>query len=74
MIVDRQKKTHHFYFFFKNHCRLPVNQTVRALQEGEPWNGDIVILCRAARSNRVVNMRGKDAHLADFALWMYVFF
>ena len=48
-----------------------MNQTVEALQEGCSWNGDIVILCGAAHSDGVVNMRGNDARLADFALKMF---
>ncbi len=67
-VVDRRGRNHRFQFFFKNHCHLPINQTVEALKEGRFWNGDIAILRSAAHSDGVVNMRGHDAHLADFAL------
>ena len=72
-IVDRRARSHRFLFFFKNHSRLPINQTVENLMEGCSLNGDVVILRGAARSDSIVNMRGHDAHLADFALRMCAF-
>lgn len=60
-----------FYFCFKNHIRLPKNKTVRLLS-GAVWKGDIVIMCVGVDHQRVVNMRGGDAKLADFILKKFV--
>ncbi|CAA7270445.1 unnamed protein product [Cyclocybe aegerita] len=70
-VIDRQSRSHLFYIFFKNHCHLPTNWTVLGLSGRKIWNGDIVILHASATSDGVVNMRGKDAKLADFALKRY---
>jgi hypothetical protein len=65
------KRNNTFYFCFKNHSRLPKNKTVRSLSGGI-WKGDIIILRVGMDHQRVVNMRGHDAKLADFILKKYV--
>jgi hypothetical protein len=72
-VIDRQGHAHTFYFFFKNHCRLPINLTVKNLREETFWKGDIAILRASAKSDGVVNMRSTDGKLADFALKKCVF-
>lgn len=65
-VMDHRKR-HNFYIFFKNHCRLPINESVRKLT-GVEWHGNIVIMRGSAKGNGLVNMRGKDAQLSDFLL------
>ncbi len=72
-VIDRRGNVHTFYFFFKNHCRLPINLTVENLKEETFWKGDITILRASAKSDGVVNMRSTDGKLADFALKKCVF-
>ncbi|KAF8949912.1 hypothetical protein BDZ97DRAFT_1689493, partial [Flammula alnicola] len=57
-----------FHLFFKNHCLLPFNPTVSALVPGRQWNGDILVMRVGVAVLGVVNMRGDDARLADFAV------
>ena len=73
-IIDKSGKHHTFCFVFKNHCNLPVNQTVKALCPNTYWRGDIAILRTAVRFDGVVNMRTGDQNLSDFALEKYVSF
>ncbi|PPR05730.1 hypothetical protein CVT24_006682 [Panaeolus cyanescens] len=65
-VIDRRKR-HTFYIFFKNHCRLPVNGSIRKLA-GTEWRGNIVIMRGAANGDGLVNMRGNDARLSDFLI------
>lgn len=41
---------------------------MKALSSDLSWTGDILIVRGSARSEGVVNMRGDDSKLADFAL------
>ena len=57
-----------FYIFFKNHCCLPINQTVKILCKDTFWKDDIAILQAFVKYDGVVNMRCQDAKIANFAI------
>ena len=64
--------THQFMVFFKRHCHLPVNDLVSC--RGCIFRGDVVVTRVAVRNVRsVVNMRGRDALLADCVMSRSVF-
>lgn len=67
------KSINQFYIFFSQGHNIRVNRAVKALSSDLSWNGDILIVRGSARSQGVVNMRGHDRKLADFALKKYVF-
>ena len=54
-----------FRIFFKRHCHLPINRSLPELS----LRGDSVIM-RVSRRNSlsVVNMRGRDSILSDYAI------
>jgi hypothetical protein len=62
------KKMNNFYIFFSPTKSMRVNQAVRSLTKVTYWTGDILIMRAGVRAKGVVNMRGHDAKLADFAL------
>ena len=66
--VRRGRRLYRFNVFLKNHCLLPFNPTVSALLPGLLWNGDILVMRVGVAVPGVVNMRGTDAQLADFAV------
>lgn len=57
-----------FLVFLSRHKSIRINQAVRSLSKGSSWTGDILIMRGGVRAQGVVNMRGYDAKLADFAL------
>jgi hypothetical protein len=67
------KSINYFYIFFSRGRNIRVNRPVKTLSNRFSWTGDILILRGSARSQGVVNMRGQDAKLADFAIKKYVF-
>jgi hypothetical protein len=68
------KSINYFYIFFSRGRNIRVNRPVKTLSNRFSWTGDILIPLRgSARSQGVVNMRGQDAKLADFAIKKYVF-
>jgi hypothetical protein len=68
VIIIEGRVVHRFHVFCKNHRRLSINTTVWSL-----WKGDIVVMRAGKRQVRsVVNMRGHDAGLADYAVQQYV--
>jgi len=67
------KSINHFYIFFGRGRNIRVNRAVKALSRDLSWTGDILIVRGSARSQGVVNMRGQDGKLTDFALKKYVF-
>jgi hypothetical protein len=67
------KSINYFYIFFSRGRNIRVNRAVKALSSDLSWTGDILIVRGSARSEGVVNMRGDDRKLADFALKKYVF-
>ena len=67
------KSINYFYIFFSRGRNIRVNRPVKTLSNNFSWTGDILILRGSARSQGVVNMRGHDSKLADFALKKYVF-
>src|SRR5271168_1601309 len=67
------KSINHFYIFFTHGRNIHVNRPVKTLSNNFLWTGDILIMCGSARSQGVVNMRGQDAKLVDFALRKYLF-
>ena len=58
---------HTFRVFCKNHCHLPVNKAIREMGPDLCWKGDIMVL-RSGKKHGVVNMRSRDAALADFVV------
>ena len=66
------KSINTFYIFFNRSRNIRVNRSVRALSSNLLLTGDILVVCGSARSKGVVNMRGYDGKLADFALKKYV--
>ncbi|KAF8880256.1 hypothetical protein BD779DRAFT_1446341 [Infundibulicybe gibba] len=62
-----RKKTTRFHIFVKNHQRLRSNKIVKRWNTGVVWRGDIVVM-RKGTTYDVVNLRGADASLADFAV------
>jgi hypothetical protein len=56
-----------FRLFCKNHRLLPVNGAIRQIAAHSQWKGDILIM-RSGKKRAVVNMRSRDAALADFAV------
>ena len=67
------KSINPFHIFFNRGRNIRVNRAVKALSSHSSWTGDILIMRGSARSQGVVNMRGHDRKLADFALKKYVF-
>jgi hypothetical protein len=67
------KSINHFYIFSSRGRNIRVNRSVKALSNDLIWTGDILIVRGSVRSEGVVNMRGDDRKLADFALKKYVF-
>jgi len=67
------KSINYFYIFFSRGRNIRVNRAVKALSSDFSWTGDILIVRGSARFEGVVNMRGDDRKLADFALKKYVF-
>jgi hypothetical protein len=68
------KSTNYFYIFFSKGRNIRVNRAVKALSSDLSWTGDILVVRGSARSEGIVNMRGHDRQLADFALKKYAFF
>lgn len=66
--VLRGRRSHRFNIFLKNHCLLPINPTVSAMIPGRQWKGDILVMRVGEAVPGVVNTRGGDARLADFAV------
>ncbi|KAF8802349.1 hypothetical protein BYT27DRAFT_7261130 [Phlegmacium glaucopus] len=62
------KSINRFYIFFGWGHNIRLNRAVKMLSSNLSWTGDILILRGSARSEGVVNMRGHDRKLADFAL------
>lgn len=61
------KKIHYFCIFFKKHARLPVNQSTPEL-EAASFRGEAVVTRSSDLHRTSVNMRGRDAKLADFIM------
>ncbi len=69
VIVLEKSQVHNFMVFFKNHRRLPINRSLRALQCEDALRGDVLVMRSASRNlASVVNMRGRDSVLADFVV------
>ena len=68
------KSMNYFYVFFSGGHNIRVNHAVKVLSSDLSWTGDILVVRGSARSQGIVNMRGHDRKLADFALKKYVFF
>ncbi|KAI6143394.1 hypothetical protein BKA82DRAFT_3921248, partial [Pisolithus tinctorius] len=59
--------THRFCVFFKQHCHLRLNPLLSS--DDSKFQGDAVVMRVGARS--VVNMRPRDAALADYMMpWL----
>ncbi|KAF8876364.1 hypothetical protein CPB84DRAFT_1649348, partial [Gymnopilus junonius] len=67
-LIDRNGQTHGFFVFFKNHCRLPMNNTVARLCNGRRWRGDLAVFRIAVSGTRLVNLRNHDSTLTNFVL------
>ena len=67
IIIYEANHIHTFRLFCKNHCLLPANGVIRQIAADSQWKGDILIM-RSGKKRAVVNMRGRDAGLADFAV------
>jgi hypothetical protein len=65
--VYEKNAIHTFHVFCKNHRLLPDNQVIEGVAPGLSWRGDVVIL-RMGKKQAVVNMRSRDAGLADFVV------
>lgn len=65
IVVLEGRVVHEFRVFCKNHQHLSDNTSLQDFS----WKGDLVIM-RAGKKQRgsVVNMRGRDAGLADYAI------
>jgi hypothetical protein len=67
--VQEGSQLNTFWVFCKNHVKLLTNKI--AIEKGRHvlWHGDIIVM-RAGkkRPTSVVNMRGRDARLADFTV------
>lgn len=65
---------HRFRIFYKRHCRLPVNQSTHLVTE-RALRGDAVVMRIGAKDSQiVVNMRGRDCALSDYAVKRYVMY
>ncbi|PPQ75763.1 hypothetical protein CVT26_000703 [Gymnopilus dilepis] len=67
-IVDRKGRQHTFFFFFKNHRRLPLNQTISRLCQGATWRGDAAMFRVSVSGTRLINLRSRDRALTDYAV------
>ncbi|TDL13400.1 hypothetical protein BD410DRAFT_735453, partial [Rickenella mellea] len=57
---------HRFAVYFKRHIRLPINTSING---NGAFRGDVVVMrVSAANTQSVVNLRGRDASLADWML------
>lgn len=65
--VVHRGKTSRFHVFVKNHKALSKNRIVQRWTLGVLWKGDILVM-RKGVAHEVVNMRGKDANLIDYAI------
>lgn len=78
VVVDDRRRQHEFVVFTKNHQQLPVNSAVKGLvhqRRGEEvdWKGDIVVMKRGVRSDKLVNLVSKkDRILANFVVKRWV--
>jgi hypothetical protein len=64
--IRTRRSTTVFRIFFKRHVHLPCNPTLRV-------HGNIVVMRVASKCKEsVVNMRGRDARLADTMIKRYV--
>jgi hypothetical protein len=68
--VQEVNQAHTFRVFCKNHQRLPTNKAIKAIAPISQWKGDIVVM-RSGKRGHVVNMRNRDAALADFVVKRY---
>ena len=55
-VIDKHGGYHSFCFVFKNHCDLPINQSVEALCPNTRWKGDIAILHTTVKFDSIVGM------------------
>jgi hypothetical protein len=63
--VYELSQAHTFRVFCKNHQFLPTNKPIKIMEPSSCWRGDLVVM-RSGKKGQVVNMRGRDAALADF--------
>jgi hypothetical protein len=71
VMIYEGRVVHEFRVFCKNHQHLPKNASLH----NHFWKGDIAVMCAGKRKGRsVVNMRGCNAGLADFAVQQWVDF
>jgi hypothetical protein len=61
---------HNFGIFFKRHVRFGVNEAVRHIDPRLECRGEMAImrLAKSGRGHTYVNLRGRDAALADHAV------
>lgn len=64
--ISEGRHTYSYIIFFKRHRRLPLNCSLGSL-----FRGDVVVMRLGTRNARVVNMRGRDSALVDFAMEQY---
>lgn len=66
--VYRGNRVYRFNLFLKNHRLLPLNHTLSVMMPGLQWRGDIVIMRVGVSKLHVINMRGDDWRVADYAV------
>jgi hypothetical protein len=67
--VHEGSHTYQFRIFFKRHCFLPVNKSVRCGSQGHVFRGDALVMRVGARDRHsVVNMRERDTILSDYVI------
>jgi hypothetical protein len=69
LTVNEGTQSHTFQLFFKNHRSMPLNTNISRMVGNRTWRGDMIIMQAGKHAGKtVVNMRGRDAGLADFAI------
>src|ERR1700685_2991415 len=67
--VHEGKHAYHFRVFFKRHCHLRINQSLRWFSKGHTFRGDALVMRVGTRCHdSVVNMRDRDTILSDYAI------
>jgi len=68
-ILDRQLK-HHFIILYRNHVRLPRNNSLaRLVKEDCQVRGELIVMkLSSVNAKTIVNMRAGDTRLSDFAV------
>lgn len=62
--VFRHGVYHHFVFFFRNWCHLPINRMILR-KFGVIWRGNVVVMRESASSDAVVALRSGDIIMVD---------